>query len=284
MTPRPELTVAPEVERIHAVRRCRTEVVFPHLNDSLCYTTLIGRRSGCISLQRNRMRTVTFLVLEGVDKGRVFRELNIPVTIGREEGNALRLNDERISRYHAKVQTEDGDVILTDLDSTNGTRVNGSAVQIRRLRPGDQVSIGRSMLLFGTMEEIAARRAAAIPVLGEAQPAQTIRADELAAASGRVMASASKRVLDTEQSVKTWTAFDDDIPPLPQKLTPAQAARLAEIFDYLHRGLTNAVENIEANEDGTEVRLGFSEWQMIQAVQMLLARYGRTIADPETRM
>jgi pSer/pThr/pTyr-binding forkhead associated (FHA) protein len=229
------------------------------------------------------MRNVTFLVLEGVDKGRVFRDLSIPVTIGREEGNALRLNDERVSRYHAKVQIEDGDIILTDLDSTNGTRVNGSAIQIRRLRPGDQLSIGRTMLLFGTMEEIAARRASAVPAHGEAQ-AQTIRAEELAAASGRVAATAGKRVVDTEQSVKTWTAFDDDIPPLPQKLTPAQAARLAEIFDYLHRGLTNSVENIDANDDGTEVRIGFGEWQMIQAVQMLLARYGRTIADPEPKM
>src|SRR3954470_22025696 len=137
------------------------------------------------------MRTVTFLVLEGVDKGRVFRDLPIPVTIGREEGNALRLNDERVSRYHAKVQTEDNDIILTDLDSTNGTRVNGAAVQIRRLRPGDQVSIGRSMLLFGTMEEIAARRAAAVPANGEAQ-AQTIRADELAAAGGRVATTDNK--------------------------------------------------------------------------------------------
>src|ERR671933_633714 len=146
------------------------------------------------------MRTVTFLVLEGVDKGRVFRDLPIPVTIGREEGNALRLNDERVSRYHAKVQTEDNDIILTDLDSTNGTRVNGSAVQIRRLRPGDQVSIRRGMLLFGAMEEIAARRAAAVPAAGEAQ-AQTIRADELAAASGRVAAADSRRATDADQTV-----------------------------------------------------------------------------------
>src|SRR5438105_2564993 len=115
------------------------------------------------------MRTVTFLVLEGVDKGRVYRDVPVPVTIGREEGNVLRLNDERVSRYHAKVQAEDGDIILTDLDSTNGTRVNGAAVQIRRLRPGDQLSIGRTMLLFGTMEEIEARRAASVPASGGAQ-------------------------------------------------------------------------------------------------------------------
>jgi len=225
------------------------------------------------------MRTVTFLVLEGVDKGRVYKDLPIPVTIGREEGNGLRLNDERVSRFHAKVQVEDGDIILTDLDSTNGTRVNGTAIQIRRLRAGDQLSIGRSMLLFGTMEEIAARRAASIPANGGAQ-AQTIRQEELAAASNRVAVSTSDRTVGPNGS-PTWSAFDDDIPPLPQKLSPSQAARLAEIFDYLHRGLTTAVENIDANEEGTEVRIGFAEWQTIQAIQMLLARYGRSIAEPD---
>src|SRR5205809_3270946 len=105
------------------------------------------------------MPTVTFQVLEGIDKGRIFRELMTPVTIGREEGNALRLNDERVSRFHAKVQTDNGDIILTDLESTNGTRVNGSVVQIRRLRHGDRVCVGRSLLLFGSNEEIAARMA-----------------------------------------------------------------------------------------------------------------------------
>src|ERR1700735_2186801 len=102
---------------------------------------------------------VTFQILEGVDKGRVFRELATPVTIGREEGNLLRLNDERVSRFHAKVQQDNGDIILTDLESTNGPRVNGSTVQIRRLRPGDRIGIGRSTLLFGSQEEIAARMA-----------------------------------------------------------------------------------------------------------------------------
>lgn len=231
------------------------------------------------------MQTVTFLVLEGVDKGRVFRDLPVPVTIGREEGNVLRLNDERVSRYHAKVQTEDGDVILTDLDSTNGTRVNGAAVQIRRLRAGDQVLIGRTMLLFGTIEEIEDRRTGGRQPATQGGGAQTIRANELAEAARQAApeqpsvtapAPASSSPVSTD-----WSAKDHDIPPLPVKLTGAQTARLAEIFDYLHRGLTTAVENIEANEEGTEVKLGFAEWQTVQAVQMLLARYGRSVSDPE---
>lgn len=230
------------------------------------------------------MRTVTFLVLEGVDKGRVYRDLSIPVTIGREEGNALRLNDERVSRYHAKIQYEDGDVIVTDLDSTNGTRVNGAAVQIRRLRAGDQLSVGRTMLLFGTMEEIAARRnsGTGVAVGAGGSQAQTIRAEELQAASGRLGAEAARRVLDTPQP-QEWSAKDDDIPPLPQKLTGSQSARLAEIFDHLHRGLTQSCEAIDANEDGTEVKMGFNEWQTVQAVQMLLARYCRLVAEPDGR-
>lgn len=224
------------------------------------------------------MTTVTFLVLEGVDKGRVFRDLPIPVTIGREEGNVLRLNDERVSRYHAKIQHDEGDTILTDLDSTNGTRVNGSTVQIRRLRAGDQLSIGRTMLLYGTMEEIEARRASYSKAAAGNGGTQTIRANELAEASGRASLP-SKQPLP--QQPPEWSARDEDIPPMPNKLSGAQAARLAEIFDYLHRGITTSVENIDSNEDGTEVKLGFNEWQTVQAVQMLLARFGRLIAEPE---
>ena len=224
------------------------------------------------------MRNVTFLVLEGVDKGRVYRNMPVPVTIGREEGNAVRLNDERVSRYHAKIQTEDGDVILTDLDSTNGTRVNGAAIQIRRLRAGDQVSIGRTLLLYGTMEEIEARRS------GRSAPAiengiQTIQAGELAATAGRGSDVLVKKPAAANEG--EWRYRDEDVPPLPQKMTAAQAARLAEVFDYLHRALTSSVENIEANEEGTEVKIGFNEWQTIQAVQMLLARYGRNVGEPE---
>jgi len=223
------------------------------------------------------MSTVTFLVLEGVDKGKVFRQLPIPVTIGREEGNVLRLNDERVSRYHAKIQTEDSDVIITDLDSTNGTRVNGSAVQIRRLRAGDQISIGRTMLLYGTMEEIEHRRSGRLaPAIEQGHGVQTVQAGELAAVAAAVSAE-----VKTEFEGGEWRYRDDEVPPLPQKLSGSQAARLSEVFDYMHKAITSAVENIDANEDGTEIRLGFNEWQTVQAVQMLLARYSRAVSDPE---
>lgn len=226
------------------------------------------------------MKTLTFQVIEGVDKGRTFRDLPIPVTIGREEGNLLRLNDERVSRFHAKVQHEDGDIILTDLESTNGTRVNGSPIQIRRLRAGDQINIGRSMLMYGTLEEINARKHAERPAVragvqeGGTIPG-TVAGDDL----GFDLHGSPTNPGD--RTAYDWARSETETPPLPQKMSTSQSARLAEIFDFLHKGLAVAGENIHANEDGSEVRIGFAEWQTIQATQMFLARYMRAVADPE---
>src|SRR4029079_17071947 len=103
------------------------------------------------------MADVTLRVLDGADRGRVYEKLPTPITIGREEGNGVQLNDERISRFHMKIQEDQGKLVLTDLESTNGTRVNGEDVQLRILRYGDVISVGRSVLLFGTREQIAQR-------------------------------------------------------------------------------------------------------------------------------
>src|SRR3990172_13258652 len=103
------------------------------------------------------MTCITLRVLDGADRGKVYRDLNTPVTIGREEGNSVQLNDERISRFHIKIQEDQDKLVLTDLESTNGTRVNGEDAQLRILRFGDVISVGRSVLLYGTREQIAAR-------------------------------------------------------------------------------------------------------------------------------
>ena len=58
------------------------------------------------------MAGVTLRVLDGADRGRVFESLSTPVTIGREEGNSVQLNDERISRFHIKIQEDQGKLVL----------------------------------------------------------------------------------------------------------------------------------------------------------------------------
>ena len=103
------------------------------------------------------MAEVTFQVLEGMERGRIFADLSTPLTIGREEDNGIQLNDERVSRFHLKIQEDAGRVILTDLESTNGTRVNGVPSQLRVLQIGDLISIGRCLLVYGSPAKIAER-------------------------------------------------------------------------------------------------------------------------------
>src|SRR5215471_8367879 len=105
------------------------------------------------------MALITLRVLDGADRGRVYDDVPTPVTIGREEGNTIQLNDERVSRFHLKIQEDRDKIVLTDLESTNGTKVNGEDIQLRILRFGDMISVGRSVLLFGKREQIADRMA-----------------------------------------------------------------------------------------------------------------------------
>jgi hypothetical protein len=233
------------------------------------------------------MPPVTFQVLEGIDKGRVFRDLPTPVTIGREEGNVLRLNDERVSRFHAKVQFDNNEVIITDLESTNGTRVNGNVVQIRRLRAGDRIGVGRSLILFGSEKEIRERMetlsgsSASAPGGATRYNPKTLQSQTIAS---EVIDDLNLELSPTDKVTVSGGALfvnDRPLPPLPQKMTPSQAARLAEFLDFLHRHLTSATENIRSSEDASQITLSFADWQRVMAVQMLLARYVRAVAEPD---
>jgi pSer/pThr/pTyr-binding forkhead associated (FHA) protein len=237
--------------------------------------------------------TVTVQVLDGVDKGRVFRALPVPLTIGREEGNLLRLNDERVSRYHAKVLQDGDDLVLTDMESTNGTRVNGHIIQIRRLRFGDRITVGRSLLLFGSDEEIKARKARLADATGTRHACEpgssgggldgppTLHASDSGSGKGEEQCEFDLNVSQQTDDSETPPP-SKSLPLLPEKLTPSQAARIAEIFDFFHQQLTSATEEIEADEEGSKVILSYADWQTVLSVQNLLARYLRAVAEPDS--
>ena len=70
--------------------------------------------------------------------------------IGRNPTTDITLLDEGISREHALVLLDEEASIFTieDLQSTNGTRVNGKRVRSAELAPGDQIQIGRTLFEF----------------------------------------------------------------------------------------------------------------------------------------
>jgi hypothetical protein len=66
--------------------------------------------------------------------------------IGRHPSCDVVVADDTVSRRHAQLTFRDGGWVLQDLDSTNGTRLNGQSVGRCRLRPGDQLGLGHQVL------------------------------------------------------------------------------------------------------------------------------------------
>ena len=70
-----------------------------------------------------------------------------PLTIGRASDNGLVINDSRVSRHHARLQARRGTLIFKDLESTNGSRINGTRVAEVALGEGDRIEIGDTVLV-----------------------------------------------------------------------------------------------------------------------------------------
>jgi hypothetical protein len=76
-------------------------------------------------------------------------ELKHTVTvIGRGTDADVRLTDQAVSRRHAEIRLVNGATLLNDLQSTNGTTVNGVAVTTTALKDGDEVKLGETVLIF----------------------------------------------------------------------------------------------------------------------------------------
>jgi hypothetical protein len=74
-----------------------------------------------------------------------------PVKIGRLPDCDVVLTDANVSRHHAEIRPApdgEGGYVVTDLGSTNGTKVNGVAVRSQRLQPGDEVAVGAARMRF----------------------------------------------------------------------------------------------------------------------------------------
>lgn len=69
-------------------------------------------------------------------------------TIGRAGGNVLILTDPEVSSVHAVIEVTPQGCVIRDLGSANGTTVNGQRVSEAALRPGDEVGVGATRILF----------------------------------------------------------------------------------------------------------------------------------------
>lgn len=96
---------------------------------------------------------ITALIgVQGRLEGRQFPLGNRPVTLGRGDTNDIVLSSRFASRVHAEVRREGGSFVLHDLDSDNGTWVNGARVSVQALEPGDEIRIDEDIFRLESWE------------------------------------------------------------------------------------------------------------------------------------
>ncbi len=94
------------------------------------------------------MKTASLTVRTVGQPERVFEVGDSETLIGRSATSHLRVADESISREHAVILFEDETYMLEDLQSTNGTRLNGKRVRSAELSDGDEIHIGQTLIQF----------------------------------------------------------------------------------------------------------------------------------------
>jgi two-component system NtrC family sensor kinase len=88
-------------------------------------------------------------ILQGPDKGHTFEINHSPTLLGRNSPD-LPLTDNTVSRRHAQLMKKNGTWMLYDLNSANGTYVNGVKVSsTSELKQGDQIKCGSTLIVFG---------------------------------------------------------------------------------------------------------------------------------------
>jgi two-component system NtrC family sensor kinase len=90
----------------------------------------------------------SLFVIQGRDQGSRFRLDDSLVTIGRGTANTIQLHDTEVSRDHVELVRREDKFVLKDMGSSNGTFVNGRQIREHELASGDQVQLGRTLLLY----------------------------------------------------------------------------------------------------------------------------------------
>ena len=99
------------------------------------------------------LRKCQLSIIDGDDKGTKYTLSKNVTQLGKKEGNDIPITDKTVSRNHAEIEYKADSFLLRDLESTNGTYVNGTRVKEAYLVPGDRIKIGRTVLEFSAFDE-----------------------------------------------------------------------------------------------------------------------------------
>jgi two-component system cell cycle response regulator len=90
----------------------------------------------------------SLIVLKGKDRGKIFKMTAKNTSLGRDPNIDICLSDHSISRKHCLLINDQSAITIVDLQSSNGTLVNGKSISKAKLKDGDQIAIGETVMNF----------------------------------------------------------------------------------------------------------------------------------------
>ncbi|MCH6549615.1 MAG: FHA domain-containing protein [Proteobacteria bacterium] len=174
-------------------------------------------------------------------------------TIGRLPDNDVRIDNPAVSGHHSLIINILNDSFLEDLNSTNGTYVNGKLIKKHALQHGDVITIGHHQLRFADQQTSDAEqdefeKTMVIPA-GQQNIAQLAKAEEAAAAAAAaeavdVKVDVSVKMPEPEPPAHTSTAAGVDASTAPNALPSAKLQVLSGAFAGRELELTKALTTL----------------------------------------
>ncbi|MBZ4331164.1 FHA domain-containing protein [Corallococcus sp. AS-1-12] len=186
------------------------------------------------------------------------------ITIGRQEGNTIRLTERNVSRRHARLVRLNGHVVLEDLGSYNGTRINGERVAGQLpLKEGDLIQIGDydlALQVEGAANASAPTGAitAKVPASRRPEPEPEEDDDEDAVASGP---RPRDTMVDGEDEAEDHDDSDDEHDHTPVSADARRNATSIIRMDQMEADRPRRVERVPEDEQPRLVVLGPAEFK-----------------------
>ena len=211
--------------------------------------------------------SLQFFVTAGVSSGMVFPVLEADMVIGRDPVCSIAIPDSRISKEHCRITRAGGVFVLEDLNSRNGTFVNGRSVDRVKLSPNDKIVVGESVIFFGSHAPMNLSRRKAVRVVDDPPEGSNtfeLAVDELEEdyggtipdGSARDTAGTSTRNLLTVYQVGQAIAATDNVQELLEKMLDevfsvvcADRAYAVLIEDDEHRTLHPAASRVSETSE-----------------------------------
>lgn len=154
------------------------------------------------------------------------------ITIGRQEGNTIRLTERNVSRRHARLMRQNGHVVVEDLGSSNGTRINGERISGQStVKDGDLIQIGDYDLALQS------------DVAAAARPQRTVTAE---LAPEEMESSAAEAETEAESPIAEREEGDEEESPAPAAERRHSTAIIK--MDQVEGNRTRKVQDLDAED------------------------------------